>query len=83
VQENPLQLHLTNATSEAFRIAVQQMHAVGFEALVLSFGSGFQFELQPGNPKDDAKIAKLAAEVLVVLREVQSSRHLGGGEWVQ
>jgi len=40
--ENPLQLHLTNSRPEAFDLALKQMHAVGFEALVLSFGSGFR-----------------------------------------
>jgi hypothetical protein len=50
VQENPLQLHLTNATTAAFDTALEQMHEVGWETLVLSFGSGFRYEMAPGDP---------------------------------
>ena len=50
VQENPLQLHLSNASAAAFDVAVAQAADVGFEAIVLSFGSGFRFELAAGDP---------------------------------
>jgi hypothetical protein len=58
VLENPLQLHLTNSTPAAFELALEQMHEVGFEALVLS-RSGFKFEMKP----DDPYIATLKAMV--------------------
>ena len=50
VQENPLQLHLSNASPSAFDLAREQVAEIGFEAIVLSFGSGFRFELEPGDP---------------------------------
>ena len=50
VQENPLQLHLTNDTTAAFELALEQMHEVGWESLVLSFGSGFRYEMKPDDP---------------------------------
>jgi hypothetical protein len=54
IQENPLQLHLTNSTDAAFDIALEQMAEVGFETLVLSFGSGFDYEMQPNDPRIQA-----------------------------
>lgn len=59
VQENPLQLHLSNADPLVFDAAIEQISKVGFEALVLSFGSGFNFELSP----DDPRVASLAGRV--------------------
>ena len=50
VQENPLQLHLTNDTTAAFETALEQMKEVGWETLVLSFGSGFRYEMQANDP---------------------------------
>lgn len=43
-QENPIFFHLTNASSEAMRAAVDQMSEVGFEMLIYSFGSGVDME---------------------------------------
>src|SRR6185437_1402371 len=42
--ENPLMFHVRSAKPDAVRIAIQQASEVGFELLILSFGSGFQFE---------------------------------------
>jgi hypothetical protein len=50
IQENPLQLHLTNATTAAFDTALEQMQEVGWETLVLSFGSGFRYEMESDDP---------------------------------
>jgi hypothetical protein len=50
IQENPLQLHLTNDTTAAFDTALEQMQEVGWETLVLSFGSGFRYEMQADDP---------------------------------
>jgi len=44
VTENPLMMHLVSSSAEAFTNAVDQCAAVGFEMLILSFGSGFNLE---------------------------------------
>ena len=59
IQENLLELHLTDASQLAFDTALEQIVDVGFEALVLSFGSGFNFELDPS----DKRVDKLADNV--------------------
>ncbi|MEQ1633147.1 MAG: alpha-galactosidase, partial [Planctomycetota bacterium] len=43
-QENPLMLHLRTAEPDAVRTAILQCEAVGFEMVILSFGSGFDIE---------------------------------------
>jgi len=43
--ETPQFVHLTNATPGGFRKMIDQMHTVGgFDMLIFSFGSGFNFE---------------------------------------
>ncbi len=42
--ENPLMLHLRTSEPEAVRAAIDQCAAVGFEMVILSFGSGFAIE---------------------------------------
>ncbi len=42
--ENPLMLHLRTAEPVAVRQAIDQCAAVGFEMVILSFGSGFDLE---------------------------------------
>lgn len=44
VQENPILMHVTSAKPEAVKTAVDQCAAVGFEMLIMSFGSGFNME---------------------------------------
>lgn len=44
VTENPLMMHLRRADEASVRAAVDQCAAVGFEMLILSFGSGFNVE---------------------------------------
>ena len=43
-QENPIFFHMTEASSPAFRVAIDQLAEVGFEMLIYSFGSGFNLE---------------------------------------
>jgi hypothetical protein len=43
-QENPIFFHLTDASSPAFRAAIDQMAEVGFDMLIYSFFSGFNME---------------------------------------
>ena len=57
-QENPIFFHLTNATSAAFREAIDQMADVGFEMLIYSFGSGLNVESD-----NETYIKQVAADV--------------------
>lgn len=42
--ENPLMLHCTRSDDDGVRSAIDQAAAVGFEMVILSFGSGFDLE---------------------------------------
>src|SRR5208282_4156822 len=42
--ENPLMFHVRSARPEDIRKAIQQASEVGFELLIMTFGSGFDFE---------------------------------------
>jgi len=44
VTENPLMMHMRSARPDAVKQAIDQCHDVGFEMLILSFGSGFNAE---------------------------------------
>lgn len=44
VTENPLMMHLRRADEASVRAAIEQCAEVGFEMLILSFGSGFNLE---------------------------------------
>lgn len=44
VTENPLMMHLTASDESSVMRAIEQCEAVGFEMLILSFGSGFNLE---------------------------------------
>ena len=58
VAEAPLQYHLAVSDSASVRAACDQMAAVGWEMLVLSYGSGFDVE-----STDPAYLARVAADV--------------------
>ena len=42
--ENPILMHVRNASPEAVKLAIDQCAAVGFEMVIMSFGSGFNIE---------------------------------------
>ena len=44
VQENPVLMHVRSAKPEAVRAAIDQCAEVGFELVILTFGSGFDIE---------------------------------------
>jgi len=44
VTENPVLMHVRSARPDAVRLAIDQCAAVGFEMVILTFGSGFNFE---------------------------------------
>ncbi len=53
VTENPLMMHVRSAQPEAVRLAIDQCAEVGFEMVILTFGSGFDME-----DEDPAVLAK-------------------------
>jgi len=61
VTENPIFLHLTSTNPEIIKRAIDQCAEVGFEMIILSFGSGLNMELQePGYFARMKKLADLA-----------------------
>lgn len=44
VTENPLMMHVRHADPESVRLAIDQCAEVGFEMVILTFGSGFNVE---------------------------------------
>lgn len=82
VTENPIMLHLKVSDFEVVRQAIDQCKAVGFEMLILSFGSGFNIE-----NRDPNYIAKWKEMAQYAQRQgielggysLLSSRRIGGG----
>jgi hypothetical protein len=58
VQENPILMHVRSAKPEAVRLALDQCADVGFEMMILTFGSGFDIENE--SPDYLAQIKQLA-----------------------
>jgi len=47
--ENPIIMHIRNADSKSVRLAIDQCAEVGFEMVIMTFGSGFNMEnVEPG-----------------------------------
>jgi len=44
ITENPLMMHVRNSDDESVRLAIDQCAEVGFEMVILTFGSGFNIE---------------------------------------
>jgi len=44
VTENPVLMHVRSARPEAVKLAIDQCAEVGFEMVIMTFGSGFNFE---------------------------------------
>lgn len=53
--ENPLMMHLVSSKPEVVTNAIDQCAAVGFEMLILSFGSGFDMENESPATMEHAK----------------------------
>jgi hypothetical protein len=58
VQENPILMHVTSAKPEAVKRAIDQCADVGFEMVIMSFGSGFNIENE--SPEYLAQMKSLA-----------------------
>lgn len=57
VTENPIMMHVRSARPDAVRTAIDQCAEVGFEMIILTFGSGFNIENE--NPQYIARIKEL------------------------
>jgi len=57
-QENPVLMHVRSARPEAVKLAIDQCAEVGFEMVILTFGSGFDIENE--KPEYLAQIKELA-----------------------
>jgi len=82
VTENPLMMHMRTANPQAVRQAIDQCSEVGFEMLILSFGSGFNIEND--SPQYIAMWKEIAAyakskNVEIGGYSLLSSRRIGGG----
>jgi hypothetical protein len=58
--ENPLMFHKIKSDPRSIRDAIEQAHEVGFEMIIMSFGSGFNIENR--DPKYLEQYKELAAE---------------------
>ena len=56
--ENPIFMHVRESSSEALRLAIDQCAEVGFEMVIMTFGSGFDIESE-----DPAYIARMKADI--------------------
>ncbi len=58
VTENPVLMHVRSAKPDAVRLAIDQCADVGFEMVIMTFGSGFDFESR--DKSYQARIKELA-----------------------
>lgn len=82
VTENPLILHVASTDDAVLRTAVDQAAAVGFEMVLISFGSGFNMEDDsPEHLEKYRALAAYAAERGIGMGgySLLSSRSVGGG----
>jgi hypothetical protein len=56
--ENPVLMHVRSAKPDAVKLAIDQCAEVGFEMVILTFGSGFDFESR--DQKYQAQVKELA-----------------------
>ncbi|MEQ8766530.1 MAG: alpha-galactosidase [Planctomycetota bacterium] len=83
VTENPLMMHMRTAAPDQVREAIDQCAAVGFEMLILSFGSGFDIENEsPEYLSQWREIAEYARsqDVEIGGYSLLSSRRIGNGQ---
>ncbi|MBI4584906.1 MAG: alpha-galactosidase [Planctomycetes bacterium] len=80
VSENPLMLHLTSSDPKVIRGAIDQAAEAGFEMVIISFWSGFNFEADdPAYAKPYAELAEYAGKKGIELGgySLFSSRSVG------
>ena len=82
VTENPIMLHLKASNPEVVRNAIDQCAEVGFEMVILSFGSGFNIENQNADYVAQWKAITDYAKskgIEIGGYSLLSSRRIGGG----
>lgn len=82
VAENPITHHLLSADPDAVRKAIDEAAAVGFEAIILSFGSGFNMESTDADYLEQWKAVADAAHakgIEIGAYSLFSSRSVGNG----
>ncbi|MBM3845132.1 MAG: hypothetical protein FJ405_02440 [Verrucomicrobia bacterium] len=82
VTENPLMMHLVSSRGEAVTNAIEQCAAVGFEMLILSFGSGFDMENEQPATLERARnwVAHACSKGIEIgSYSLLASRKVGGG----
>jgi hypothetical protein len=82
VTENPIFFHLRYADDESVKSAVDQCSAVGFEKIILSFGSGFDIEDTTKSNLDRLKMLTDYAHgkgITLGGYSLLASRRIGGG----
>ncbi|MBI9061289.1 MAG: hypothetical protein JEZ14_04840 [Marinilabiliaceae bacterium] len=82
VTENPILMHVRSAKNEAVKKAIDQCAEVGFEKVIMTFGSGFNAEdVSPENLKRMKKLADYAHSKGITLGgySLLASRRVGGG----
>ncbi|MCD6354140.1 MAG: hypothetical protein J7L95_01180 [Prolixibacteraceae bacterium] len=82
ITENPILMHVRNAKNEAVKKAVDQCVDVGFEKIIMTFGSGFNVEdTSPENIARMKMLADYAHSKGITLGgySLLASRRVGGG----
>ena len=80
--ENPLMMHLVSSKGSAVTNAIDQCAAVGFEMLILSFGSGFNMENEKPATLEQARNWASYAHgkgIEIGSYSLLASRRVGGG----
>ncbi len=80
--ENPIMMHLISSDEEKVKVAVDQCAEVGFEMLILSFGSGFNMEKEDPSILEKAKRLSSYARskgIEIGSYSLLASRKVGGG----
>jgi len=80
--ENPILMHVSGSKDEPVKKAIDQCAEVGFEMVIMTFGSGFNVEDEsPGNLERMRKLADYAHSKGIALGgySLLASRKVGGG----
>ncbi len=78
--ENPIFMHVTSDQPEAIRSAVDQAAEVGFEMVIISFGSGFDpTDVSPGSIQKMKELVDYASRKSIILGaySLLASRNVG------
>ncbi len=83
VAENPILMHVRSASTKAVKLAIDQCAQVGFEMVIMTFGSGFQIEDE--NPANIIRMKELAdyahaKGIALGGYSLLASRRVGGGD---